>query len=246
MAAIPVVDIPDPSQLTDSQLLRHIFASVTRMESTLTAQQKKIETLEGEVSTLNKKVFQLKNLLNLREQECRGLSIRVSGLPFTEEEKAATDGRFLSKKVFERILQPLLVQAKASNYIDKVPGLTTTITECYRLRSGSALTATARPPPVIVKVASEFIKLGILRTKRQHMPKPNPVERDMGIVGFHISKDLTPATYNMMKNLRREELVSKVWSINGRIKYTRAGDPTVHSVNSVFDSVETILSKSSK
>ena len=121
MAACSVVDIPDPSQLSDSQLLRHIFASVSRMEETLTAQQTKITTLEGEVSTLNKKVYQLENMLNLREQERRGLTIRVSGLPFMEEEKAATDSKFLSKKVYERILQPLLVQAKASNFIDKIP-----------------------------------------------------------------------------------------------------------------------------
>ena len=243
MAAIPVVDIPDPSLLSDSQLLRHIFASVTRMESTLAAQQQKIVKLEGEVTTLNKKVFQLENLVNQREQELRGLTVRVAGLSFTDEEKSSVDSKYLAKKVYDRVLQPLLTQAKASNIIDKVPGLTNTISECYRLRSNSALTGTATPPPVMVKLVSDQVRLAILRTKRQHMPKPNPVEKDMGITSFYISEDLTPATYTFIKSLRRVETVTKAWTINGRVKFTCSGSPTVHTVSSVFDTVENILAK---
>ena len=244
MAACPVVDIPDPSLLSDSQLLRHIFASVTRMESTLTAQQQKIEKLEGEVSTLNKKVFQLENLVNQREQELRGLTVRIAGVSFTDEEKGA-DSKFLAKKIYDRVLQPLLIQAKANNLIDKVPSLAGTISDCHRLRSNSALTGTASPPPVMVKLVSDQIRLAILRSKRQHMPKPNPVERDMGIISFFISEDLTPPTYSMLKSLRRVEDVTKAWTINGRIKFTRSGSPAVHTVSSVFESVENILAKAS-
>ena len=64
MASVPITDIPDPSALSDSQLLRHIFSSVTRMENTLNAQQKRIKELEDTVDTLSKDVLNLKNLVN--------------------------------------------------------------------------------------------------------------------------------------------------------------------------------------
>ena len=253
MAAIPVVDIPDPSLLSDSQLVRHIFASVNRMESTLSAQQQKIEKLEGEVNTLNKKVFQLENLVNQREQELRGLTVRIAGLPFTDEEKSANDGKFLAKKTYERILQPLLTQAKASKFIDKIPGLANTISECYCLRSNSALTGTASPPPILVKLASDQVRLAsdqvglaILCSKWLHMPKPNPTERDMGITSFFISEDLMPPTYAKLKSLRRLEEVTKAWTINGRIKFIRSGSQAVHTVRSVFETDEAILSKATR
>ncbi len=246
MAAIPVTDIPDPSLLSDSQLLRHIFASVTRMETALREQQGKIVKLEEEVSTLNKKVFQLENTVNLREQELRGLTVRVTGLPFTDEEKSSTDAKYLTKKVYDRIIHPLLQQAKSSNIIDRVPTAPNAISECFRLRAHSSITGTASPPPIVLKFTSEQVRLGVMRTKRLHMPKPNPVERDMGISNFYITEDLTPANYSMLRSLKRVDEVTKTWTTNGRIKFLLTGDKTIHTVSSVFDTVENVISKAQK
>ncbi len=246
MAAVPVTDISDPSELSDSQLLRHIFASVKRMEAANTAQQEKIAKLESEVSMLNKKVYQLENTINLREQELKSLTVRVTGLPFTDEEKATTDGKYLCKKVYDRIVQPLLIQAKSANFIDRVPTMANAISDCYRLCANSAITGTASPPSIVLKFSSEQIRLGVMRTKQLHMPKPNQAERDMGISNFCINEDLTPATYSMLKTLRREEEVTRTWTINGRIKFLLSEDKRVHTVPSVFDTVESILAKIKK
>ncbi len=127
--------------------------------------------------------------------------------------------------------------------IDKVPLANNTIATCYRLRVNSALTGTAKPPPIVVKLTSEQLRLAVLRNKRLHTPKPNPVERDMGIQRIVISEDLTPDTYSKMRDLQRREEVAKTWSVNGRIKFMLSGSQAINSVASPYDSIETILSK---
>lgn len=145
MAAVPITNIPDPSSLSDSQLLRHIFTSVTRMEATLSAQQTRIKELEDTVDTLTKDVYFLKNQVNRRDQADHGLNVRISGFAYTDEEKTANDSKYLPKKVYERLLQPILLHAKSVNLIDKVPIVSNVVSSCYRLRANSALTGTSRP-----------------------------------------------------------------------------------------------------
>jgi hypothetical protein len=78
-------------------------------------------------------VYDLQNIVNTREQELKSLSVRVTGFPFTEEEKASTDGKFLAKKIYDRILLPVLNQAKTKNHIERVPTVANTIQSCFRV-----------------------------------------------------------------------------------------------------------------
>lgn len=239
--AVNVLDIPDPSTMQDADMLREILATVRRTESALRDQQERVAKLEKEVDKLNKEVYSLKNLVNSREQELRSKTVRVIGFPFTDEEKASTDAKFLSKKVYDRLLSPIFNHARSTNQIDRTPQLATAIDSCFRLRASTAITGTASPPPIILRFSSDQFKTTIMRNKRLHLPRPTKEEVDTGIRRFNIVEDLTPPAYSLLRELQREESITKAWSAGGRLLFTVRGNDRVHSVKSVFDSVPDIL-----
>lgn len=238
-----IVNLDD---MTTDQVIRSIFHSVKNIEATLADQQKKVVVLENNVVTLNKQVYDLQNIVNLREQELRGLSIRISGLPFLEDEKSSTDVRLLPKRVYEKILSPLLLHAKNMNFIDKIPSLNNTIISCYRVGGTRATTNTGSPPPIVMKLNNEAVRLAILKSKRTAMPTPSSAEKDMGINRFIISEDLTPNCYKKVKELQRDERTDKVWTVDGKIRFSLKDDKSVYRVYSIFDPVDVIIHKVQK
>jgi uncharacterized protein YfkK (UPF0435 family) len=226
-------------------MIRYIYKSMKKIEASNEKLQSKVSDLESKVDQLNKKVLDLQNIVNAREQDLRGLSVRISGIPFSDEEKASTDGKFLMKKVYDKLLLPVLNHAKAKNHIERIPSANNTIQQCYRVGAASARTGTGAPPPIVLKFANEAIRLTVLKNKRNGMPSPFQEEKDMGIVRFNISEDLTPPCYKLLKELQCHEEVAKVWTVEGRIRMMLKGSQAVHRVRSVFESVDAILAKAS-
>jgi len=144
-SAIPAIDIADPAKLPDSAVLREILAIVTRTENSEDHQERLVK-VEKDVVNLKKEVYDLKNLVNVREQQLRSRTVRILGFPYTEEEKESTDPKYLARKVHDRLLTPIFNQAKASNLIDRAPQLATAVESCFRLRASTSLTGTAKPP----------------------------------------------------------------------------------------------------
>jgi hypothetical protein len=229
--------------LTTDQMIKQIFSSTKNIEASMSTLQNKVVALEDNVAKLNKQVYDLQNIVNTREQELKSLSVRVTGFPFTEEEKASTDGKFLAKKIYDRVLLPVLNQAKAKNHIERVPTCANTIQSCFRVGQAAARTGTAAPPPIILKLSNEVIKLAVMRNKRQATPAPTREEKDLGINRFIISEDLTPPCFKLLKELQRNEDVGKVWTVDGRIRWMLKDSNSIHRVKSVFDSVDSIISK---
>ena len=82
----------------------------------------------------------------------------------------------------------------------------------------------------------------MLRHKRRNLPPVTDAESSCGIQRFSIAEDLTAATYNKLRDLQRQETVGRAWTIDGRIRYTLADDPsTVRRVKSVFAATADIL-----
>ncbi|MFO0003777.1 MAG: hypothetical protein ACK559_21870, partial [bacterium] len=59
-----------------------------------------------------------------------------------------------------------------------------------------------------------------------------------------IAEDLTPATFKAVKKLKNSEQVSKVWSVDGQVRFTLAGDTAgvIKKIQSVFLPVEEMIS----
>lgn len=99
-----------------------------------------------------------------------------------------------------------------------------------------------KPPAVVLVFQSTLHRLVIFRFKKGHLPKPNPVERSVGARKFIVVEDLTKANFAVLKQLQSSDLVAKVWSSEGRIKFVLASDSnTVHTVTRVYEPIEKII-----
>ncbi len=82
-----------------------------------------------------------------------------------------------------------------------------------------------------------------MRNKRVNIPAVTDAERAAGVKKILAVEDLTGPSHKKMRELIAEPKVEKVWSVDGRLRFTLVNDNTViHRVKSVFDPVSTIIS----
>jgi hypothetical protein len=222
-------------------LLRSQGADIADTKKMLADSQAKVAKLETKVSSLEREVKHLKESVNDRDQAAKSRSVRLFGYSTSEEEAATDGGKVFQGKLYDRIIKPCLNSAKANGELQTVPQFATAIEKMYR--AGKS-TNPSRPAPIIITFTSETFRLAVLRNKRSCLPTPLTSERDAGIKRYMLVEDLTPANYNMVKQLHNREEIAKVWSIEGRIRFKKLGQDTVFKVKSVFDTVESIISSS--
>jgi TolA-binding protein len=70
-----------------------------KMKQLLTSNQTRIIQLEDQVTGLNGEVKQLKKLVNSREQQSRNLTVRILGLPVTEDEVNGLDAAAAAARI---------------------------------------------------------------------------------------------------------------------------------------------------
>jgi hypothetical protein len=165
--------VPEGASMEDKMDI--VLSLLLKQAKQLSIYENKINALETEnkklnsnINTLNREVYSLKNSMNSREQQMRGCSVRLFGLPMSEEETGATDGgKALAARIYDKILKPILVAAKSKG---PVPGCASVVEECYR--AGRPGPDKGKPPPVVIKFTSRLIRLTILRTKKAGMPAP--------------------------------------------------------------------------
>ena len=109
--------------------------------------------------------------------------------------------------------------------------------QCYNATTAKTLTDDDIPPHVIIKLSSKPIKIAILKN-RKNMPKPAEDCKRLILV-----EDLTPATHKMLAAIAKSKAASKVWTIDGNIKFTMEGVEGVMTVKSVFDPLSKVLGK---
>lgn len=246
LPAMDISTIPEGATLEDKmdiviQLLLKQSRQLTLYEEKITTLEKDNKKLSATVTSLNREVHNLKNAVNHSEQQTRGYSVRLFGLSMTEEETGATDGgKALATRIYDKILKPILVAAKTKG---PVPGCSSVVEECFRV--GRAGPDKSKPPPVVVKFCTKQIRLTVMRNKKAGMPAPSAVDIANGIKRYVIVEDLTKDSLKMLKSLAADERVGKVWSIDGSIRFSLAGDKTnkVHRVGSVYDQLEAIVAK---
>jgi hypothetical protein len=212
----------------------------------LDASNSRVTTLEGEMTVAHKDIKSLKETVNNREQASKVLSVRLVGLPLTEDEVNGPDpGKAAAKAAYERIIKPLLSAAKEKGILSSVPSITNTIAEAYRMRPRTATGKQAFPPPIVIRLTSNNVKAAMFRAKKDALPYPSDGEKAMGIKRFLLAEDLTPATFNFLRELREDSRVERAWTVDRRIRYTWVGDKDnfVHKISSIFDPIESIFRK---
>jgi len=238
---------------------------ISSLESSVASVETKVDTIDSafaayrketdaRLDALQQELINVKISANNRDQLLRMKSVKLSGFPISDEEKNASDvEKFLAKRVYDKILLPILTAAKEDGALDSVPTLAKTIDEVRRINAWSPPSASGSvpglgtkeraPPLVIVTLCSQPIRLAILRYKKENIPSPSSVDRSLGTKGFFISEDVTPTTAKLLRDLLADERVDRAWTVEGRIRFIRSGDKNrrIFKVKSVFDSVSSIL-----
>jgi uncharacterized coiled-coil protein SlyX len=255
MAADDFVVPPHATMEEKMDLALFWLATMAKQQARIDVLEKKVSVLEVKVAsqevtinTLVKEAKASKEMANTREQEARGNTIRLFGLPISNEESSGN--KPLSNIVYERILKPILAAARSKGEISSVPNPANLIEDCYRSNPSSSSPSTSNtsnsPPPIIIKLSRPH-RLAILRNKRLNMPSPSDSEKTAGIKRFVVVEDLTSATHKMLKELQGDERVEKVWSVDGRLRLVLNGeDKAVKKIRSVFDTAESIIQAAQK
>jgi len=157
-----------------------------------------IKTKMGaEISALKSELNYVKTTQNARDQQQSSLSIKLSGLPITEDEKKAVDpDKFLAKRIYDKLLKPILLAAKENGHIDVVPTLTNCISDVERFKIWTkpsapipGASASAKPPMipiVIIRFTYAHVRLAVLRNKKSNTPAPSQADKAMGSIGFFL------------------------------------------------------------
>jgi hypothetical protein len=241
---------PPPADATMEDNIRYLiqFAVESQKQSQETQQilisnQNRIEATDSKVAALQSEVKQLKETVNANEQQKKSLSLRLLGLPPSEEELNGPDVNAATAKIaYDKVIRPILTSAKAKGKIASVPSLTNTIVKAFR----TAKLSPSQPnniPPIIVTVISSNVKIAIMTNKKGNIPLPTPTDRNNGVKRISLNEDLTADTFSLLKTLREDKRVGRAWTVDGNIKFIRANDTenVIQRVKSIYDPIDTIL-----
>jgi hypothetical protein len=139
-----VIDLANLSNATSEQKLDMLLSAVAtllqgqekleKMTSTVIALQAKVTAQETTIHSMGKEIKKLKEQANDRDQQARDLTVRLFNFPIADGDTAET-GRTLATKIYDRILKPILVAAKAKGDISSVPVANNVVEDAFRVGS---------------------------------------------------------------------------------------------------------------
>jgi hypothetical protein len=213
-----------------------------------------VEDLKKEledVKLINKQqgdeIATLKLAVNDLQQGKRIKYLRVFGIGITEAEvKESGAEEAICKKVYDKLLVPVLQGALGKGFIRDIPTLWNTLS-CGYMSGKEHVDDNGRtiPPPLVVKFNNKETRDAVLRCKKEYLPTPSTAERAGGIKRFSLVEDLTRPTHQLFRNLVADERVGAVWTVDGRIRFTLSGDKAnkIFKAPSPFTSVDELLKK---
>ena len=225
--------------------LGKISKAMDSMRAQLAARDLQVEQLDKESKRQRDEITDLKSQLNTIQQGERSCNLRVLGLDVPAEDIAALGpSKAIMKKVYDRLIKPVLVAAKAKNVLDTVPKIDTVLASAHMagkpIRDAQGRTL---PAPIIVKFQSPELRNVVLKHKKASLPEPSAAERAAGIRKFLLAEDLTKANLDLFKRLIDDKRIGTVWTIGGCARFVLADDADkhVHKAASPFLSVDQIV-----
>jgi hypothetical protein len=231
------------------QSLQLLITSVTNLTAKVEAVEQKLVAMEQfqlKVNTLEKDVLNIKTTINNVDQDTRASVIRVSGLSVSDADMEQHGyEKAVIKRVYDRIVKPILNVAKNNGNIDSVPTMLNVLEQGY-VASKSIIDKQGRtlPPVLAVRFTNRFLRNTVLRLRRENMPSPSDAEKAAGVSRYYINEDLTPDVARKVKELRGSGLVERVWTVDGKIRFVLISDKnTVVKLSSPYISLEEALKK---
>lgn len=225
MASTPTISDVHASLMTLINSVSFLNARLENMEKKLDG----LEEIHKTVTTLKRDVSNIQAKQNDLDQEARAGVVRITGLTVNESEiNQHGYEKAIMKKVYDKLLKPILNAAKASGDLESVPVLLNVLEQGYFAgkpfvdRQGRTL-----PPVINVRFCNRFVRNTVMRMKREHIPTPSAAEVAAGIARFAITEDLTPANAKKLREVRENEKVARAWSVDGKVRYTLKADPNI-------------------
>jgi hypothetical protein len=183
----------------------------------------KVNTLEKDNKITKKELRQVKESANRYELSARSLTVRILGLPVSQEEANSSErNKVAVKNAYDRFLKPIFNAARAKGHITAVPQLTTAISEGFRLNTNAKdKRGNPYPAPLLIKFSDKTFRTAIFLCKREVLAS---LKEEGGPIPI-IVEDLTAATLAKMKELKDDERIEKVWTTEGSIRFTLVADP---------------------
>jgi hypothetical protein len=204
------------------------------MEAQLDTIQAENKTMKTMVAERDSEIYSLKAHINTLEQYNRSWSVRIMGLPLTQDEEKDPDT--VKKKVFENVLRPILNGATAAGDLHEVPPHANTVLErahVLRAKEGTI-------KPVIARFYSRDLRALIFKHKKTSAPK-HAAGPHKDRYKFQIFEDLTSTNFKKMRALATDDRIAACWSAGGQLRFRLLDDPTVRKVACVFDPIEKII-----
>ena len=193
---------------------------------------------DDRIRALERDMKEQKDIANSQQQHLRSLTLRLMNFPVSHDESADNNAG-LKAKVYDIVLKPLLTAAKAAKDLSSVPQMATVLEACFRPFNAAANSnSDSGPPHVIIKVTTKVFKIALMKN-RKHLPK-STIATDKALF---LVEDLTPATHKLMVAISKARETDKTWTVDGNIKFTLTGKPTVFTVKSVYDPISVILNR---
>ena len=218
---------------------------VEALRAQLEAKDNQVAHLTNESKLQREEINHLKFHLNNIQQAERGSNLRILGLSVpTEDIEALGPSKAIMKKVYDRLLKPVLTAAKAKNAIDTIPKFDNLLVSAH-FAGKPTKDAQGRvlPAPILVKFANPDMRTVVLKHKKLSVPSPLASECAAGTKKFLLSEDLTKPNLEVFKSLIADPRVGTVWTIAGCARFVLAEDESkrVHKVSSPFLTVDKII-----
>ena len=221
-------------------------ASIAKLESLVLDLKKENTALRTELADRDKDILQLKNHVNSMDQYNRSWSIRIFNLPIPAAD--ASNNFKVAKFVYDNVLLPILIGAVDEGDLTEIPSCQQLLERAHILPSQGG-----KPVFVICHFIFRDHRSLIFKHKKKYQPREaaqplsnRKTSKNQPILGrflYPIHEDLTRPTMNKMRALAAHPDVNSAWTTHGIIRFKCNDDSHVYRVESVFDSVENILSR---
>jgi uncharacterized protein YoxC len=209
-------------------------AKLTNLQQENTVLRQEVSSLRTDIEKKDDRIAALSEQVNRLDQAARATSVRIFGLDVT----TTTSQADLRTAVISNIIHPILEAAKENG---DVP--TTAHPPPHRLIDNVFVLPAKKntPPPVIMKLSSQYLRNLIFQHKKNALPKLTDMSTNKQRNKYSIYEDLSPTNYAVFRSFADDQRVRSVWSYSGQIRFKVHDSDQVYKVKSLQDTFDSLV-----
>jgi hypothetical protein len=212
-------------------------AKLTNLQEENAVLRQEVASLRADIDKKDDKISVLSEQVNRLDQNARATSVRIFGLDVS----TTTTQADLRTAVFTNIIQPVLETAKENGDVPSTahPHPHLLIDNVFVLPSKKNT-----PPPVILKLSSQYLRNLIFAHKKAALPKLLDLATNKQRNKFSIYEDLSPGNYAVFRSFADDQRVRSVWSYGGQVRFKVHDSEQVFKVRSIHDTFDSLVKAS--